>query len=57
MAKKEKEVIEVKQEKAVITEVVNSNSLVKVSMNGAEYEVSGNVANALIAAKRAELVK
>ena len=57
MAKKEKEVIEVKQEKTVITEVVSSNSLVKVSMNGAEYEVSGDVANALIAAKRAELVK
>ena len=57
MAKKKEEVIEVKGEKVVITEVVNSNSVVKVSMKGTEYEVSGDVANALISAKRAELVK
>lgn len=57
MAKKEKEVIEVKAKKVEITEVVKSNSIVKVSMKGTTYEVSGDVANALIAAKRAELVK
>lgn len=57
MAKKKEDVIEVKGEKVVITEVVNSNSVVKVSMKGTEYEVSGDVANALISAKRAELVK
>lgn len=57
MAKKEKEVIEVKAQKVEITEVVKSNSIVKVSMKGTTYEVSGDVANALIAAKRAELFK
>lgn len=57
MAKKEEKTIEVKVQKVVIEEVVKPTELVKVSMKGAEYEVSGDVANALIAAKRAELVK
>jgi hypothetical protein len=47
-----------KQESKVeIKEVVKPTAVVKVLMNGTEYEVSGDVANALIAAKRAELIK
>lgn len=57
MAKKEEKTIEVKVQKVVIEEVVKPTALVKVSIKGTEYEVSGDVANALIAAKRAELVK
>lgn len=57
MKHKAEKVIEVKAEKVEIKEVVNPTTIVKVSMKGTEYEVSGDVANALIASKRAELVK
>lgn len=56
MAKKE--VLEIKEVVSKeIPQVVNHESLVIVKFKDEEIEVSGDVANALIHAKRAELVK